>query len=99
MESIRVIQEIIDAHKEQMPTGVVTTVMEEYQKAYVDAQAKLHKLTCTVVDSHAHIESGSSMSRTRRTSCAASFRTRHRHSLLRGLMSCLTIQDLVSRTR
>ena len=55
MESIRVIQEVVDAHKEQMPTGVVTTVMEECQKVY-DAQSKMYKLTWTVVDSHAHIE-------------------------------------------
>ena len=55
MESIRVIQEVVDAHKEQMPTGVVTTVMEECQKLY-DAKSNLYKLTWTVVDSHAHIE-------------------------------------------
>ena len=55
MESIRVIQEVVDAHKEQMPTGVVTTVMQECQKVY-DAKSNLYKLTWTVVDSHAHIE-------------------------------------------
>ena len=55
MESIRVIQEVVDAHKEQMPTGVVTTVMEECQKVY-DAQSKMYKLTWTVVDSHSHID-------------------------------------------
>ena len=55
MESIRVIQEIVDAHKEEMPTGVVTGVMKECQKVY-DAQSKMYKLTWTVVDSHAHIE-------------------------------------------
>ena len=55
MDSIRVIQEAVDAHKEQMPTGVVTTVMEECQKLY-DAKSNLYKLTWTVADSHAHIE-------------------------------------------
>ena len=55
MEHIRVIQEVVDEHKDEMPTGVVTRVMAECQKAY-EAAPKLYKLTWTVVDSHAHIE-------------------------------------------
>ena len=49
------IQEVVDEHKDEMPTGVVTRVMAECQKAY-EAAPKLYKLTWTVVDSHAHIE-------------------------------------------
>ena len=55
MESIRAIQEVIDEHKEELPTGVVTSVMSECQKAY-HFLPKLYKLTWTIVDSHAHIE-------------------------------------------
>ena len=55
MDHIRVIQEVVDAHKEDMPTGVMTRVMEECQKAYNESPA-LYKLTWTVVNSHAHIE-------------------------------------------
>ena len=44
MDQIRAIQELVDAHKETMPTGVVTDVMEQCQKAY-DALPKLWKLT------------------------------------------------------
>ena len=40
------IQEIVDAHKEQMPTGAVSAVMAECQAAYDDA-TKLYKLTWT----------------------------------------------------
>ena len=55
MDHIRVIQEVVDAHKEDMPTGVTTRVMEECQKAYNESP-ELYKLTWTVVDSHSHIE-------------------------------------------
>ena len=34
MDHIRAIQEVVDEHKESMPTGVVTRVMDECQKAY-----------------------------------------------------------------
>ena len=54
MESIRAIQEMVDEHKEEMPTGVVHGVMEECQKAY-NSQPKLYKLTWTMVNSSAHI--------------------------------------------
>ncbi|GMI47832.1 hypothetical protein TrCOL_g12334 [Triparma columacea] len=54
MESIRAIQELVDEHKEKMPTGVVTSVMEGCQKAY-NSQPKLYQLTWTMVDSSAHI--------------------------------------------
>ena len=57
MDHVRVIQEIVDAHKEEMPTGVVTDVMAECQKAYNDYDApKLYKLTWTTVNSHTHVE-------------------------------------------
>ena len=55
MDHIRVIREVVDAHKEDMPTGVTTRVMEECQKAYNELP-ELYKLTWTVVDSHAHVE-------------------------------------------
>ena len=46
MDHVRAIQEIVDAHKEQMPTGAVTAVMAECQAAYNDYKAtKLYKLT------------------------------------------------------
>ena len=54
MDHIRKIQEIVDEHKEQLPTGVVTDVMEQCQKAY-NALPHLYKLTWTVVTSHAHV--------------------------------------------
>jgi len=44
MDHIRAIQELIDAHKEAVPTGVVTDVMEHCQKAY-EALPKLWKVT------------------------------------------------------
>ena len=55
MDHIRAIQEVVDVHKEIMPTGVTTRVMEECQKAYNESP-ELYKLTWTVVDSHAHVE-------------------------------------------
>lgn len=55
MEHIRAIQELVDEHQESMPTGVVTAVMEECQKAY-QTVPMLYKLTWTTVDSHAHVE-------------------------------------------
>ena len=55
MDHIRAIQEVVDVHKEIMPTGVTTRVMEECQKAYNELP-ELYKLTWTVVDSHTHIE-------------------------------------------
>ena len=54
MDHVRKIQEIVDEHKEQLPTGVVTDVMEQCQKAY-NAMPNLYKLTWTVVTSHAHV--------------------------------------------
>ena len=55
MDHIRVIQQVVDAHKEDMPTGVTTRVMEECQKAYNELPA-LYKLTWTMVNAHAHVE-------------------------------------------
>lgn len=49
------IQKLGDQHKESMPTGVVTGVMDEFQKAY-KTQPKLYKLKWTTVDSHAYVE-------------------------------------------
>ena len=54
MEHITAIQELVDQHKEQMPTGVATVLMQKCQEAY-GAQPKLYKLTWTMVDSHAHV--------------------------------------------
>ena len=53
MESIRAIQEMVDEHKEEMPTGLVTSVMEECQKAY-NSQPKLYKITYTLVHTIAY---------------------------------------------
>ena len=50
MDHIRAIQEVVDEHKEAMPTGVVTRVMAECQKAY-DLLPKLYQLTWTTVSS------------------------------------------------
>ena len=54
MEHITAIQELVDQHKQEMPTGVATALMQKCQDAY-DAQPKLYKLTWTMVDSHAHV--------------------------------------------
>ena len=56
MDHIRAIQEVVDEHKGSMPTGVVTHIMDECQKAYEATETELYKLTWTTVDSHAHIE-------------------------------------------
>ena len=53
MDHVRAIQEMVDDNKEEMPTGVVTGVMEECQKVY-NVMSNLYKLHWTVVNSHAH---------------------------------------------
>ena len=40
MEHITAIQELVDQHKQEMPTGVATALMQKCQDAY-DAQPKL----------------------------------------------------------
>ena len=55
MEHISAIQEIVDEHKEAMPTEVVRVVMENAQSLY-DIHANMYKLTWTTVEAHAHIE-------------------------------------------
>ena len=55
MDSIRKIQESMDEHKNEMPTGVATRVMEQCQMAY-DMQPELYVITWTIVESHSHIE-------------------------------------------
>ena len=57
MDRIRAIQELVDQNKDQMPTGVATSIMAECQKAYKE-EPKLYKLTWIKVDSHAHVEPG-----------------------------------------
>ena len=54
MDHVRTIQEIVDEHKKKMPTGVVTDVLDQCQKAY-NAMPNLYKLTRTVVKSHAQV--------------------------------------------
>ena len=49
MDHVRQIQEIVDEHKEEMPTGVVTTVMEQCQFAY-NAIPNLWKISYAEVD-------------------------------------------------
>lgn len=51
MEHIKAIQLLVDEHKEQMPTGAVTAIMEELQKAY-DGKPRVCKAVCTFI----HIE-------------------------------------------
>ena len=53
MEHVKSIQEIIDDHKESMPTGVATRVMKECQRLH-DIHSKLYRLTWTTVASHAY---------------------------------------------
>jgi hypothetical protein len=55
MEHIREIQEVIDEHKSELPTGVATRVMAACQKAY-DDQPELYKVVWTVVQSHAFVK-------------------------------------------
>ena len=55
MDHIRAIQEVVDEHKESMPTCVVTRVMDQYQCQKAYEATKLYKLTWTMVDSHAHV--------------------------------------------
>ena len=52
MEQINAIQELVDEHREEMPTGVAVSLMNECQKAH-DAAPKLYSLTWTVVSSKA----------------------------------------------
>ena len=49
MDHVRQIQGIVDEHREQMPTGVVTSVMEQCQFAY-EALPNLWKITYAEVD-------------------------------------------------
>ena len=52
MEQINAIQELVDEHREEMPTGVAVRLMNECQAAH-DAAPKLYLLTWTVVSSKA----------------------------------------------
>ena len=54
MDHVRAIQEMVDDNKEEMPTGVVTGVMEECQKVY-NVMSNLYKLNWTVVKTHAQV--------------------------------------------
>ena len=56
MDHIRAIQEIIDIHREELPTGVVSDVMAECQKAYVTQPPRLYKILLVNMDSHPHVE-------------------------------------------
>ena len=49
MDHVRQIQEIVDEHKEELPTGVVVDVMEECQKAY-NAIPNLWKIHYVEID-------------------------------------------------
>jgi len=46
MEHVKAIQCVVDEHKEQMPTGAVTTIMENLQKLY-DDKTKLYRAQMT----------------------------------------------------
>lgn len=48
MQSIKAIREIVDEHKEQMPTGAVTDIMAHLQKAY-DEKSSLYRAHVTYV--------------------------------------------------
>ena len=48
------VQEMIDEHKDKMPTGLVMQLLNAC-KEEAEATKKLYKLTWTMVDSHAHV--------------------------------------------
>ena len=48
MEHITAIQELVDLHKQEMPTGVAAALMRKCQEAY-DKQPKLYRLICAIV--------------------------------------------------
>ena len=48
MEHITAIQELVDQHKQEMPTGLATALMQKCQEAY-DAQPTLYKVSCAIV--------------------------------------------------
>ena len=48
------VQEMIDEHKDKMPTGLVLQLLNAC-KEEAEATKKLYKLTWTMVDSHAHV--------------------------------------------
>ena len=56
MEQVRAIQELIDEHKEEMPTGVVTSIMGACQQAYCESseRPKLYRIKWTTVEAHAN---------------------------------------------
>lgn len=54
MEHIKAIQTLVDEHKEHMPTGAVTAIMAELQKAY-DGKPELCKAECTFIYMHAYV--------------------------------------------
>ena len=54
MEQIRAIQQIVDANKGKILSGVVVDLMKECQKAHNAQPPELYRLTWTRVDSHAH---------------------------------------------
>eukprot|EP00966_Prymnesium_polylepis_P011204 257965-Prymnesium_polylepis.1 len=48
MEQITAIQELVDEHKQEMPTGVATALMQKCQEAYT-TMSKLYKVSCAIV--------------------------------------------------
>jgi hypothetical protein len=48
MEHITAIQELVDQHKQEMPTGLATALMQKCQEAY-HAQPTLYKVSCAIV--------------------------------------------------
>ena len=54
MDHILAIQELVDAKRKSLSTGVAADIMKQCQLAY-ETMPKLYKLTWTVVTSHAHV--------------------------------------------
>jgi len=50
MEHIKAIQTIVDENQQQMPTGVVTSVMDHLQKLYNTGGPKLYRVHFTFVE-------------------------------------------------
>lgn len=58
MEHVKAIQCAVDEHKEQMPTGAVTTIMEHLQKLY-DDKSKQYRAHMTHICSASYTNSDS----------------------------------------
>ena len=63
MEHVKAIQGVVDEHKEQMPTGAVTAIMEHLQKLY-DNKSKLYRAQMTHIHSVGFVTDDGAASKT-----------------------------------